>query len=355
MGTDLKVATNLWLVVDPLSGHRSMWAIELGKLAHRMKISLGVIAVQNPRKEFTAFSEQAQIYFTSTILVESDLSLKELLLFKTKSEKDCLFLFIDLEKYVIWLIRNRIHFKGVFMRPYQESRGIRSFLAWISKRFLVFLSRFIPNSNIRLLSIPFQRERKTKKHWVSDDLTLNKCISSVKVQAPERINRYKNTILVPGYLDIRKSINLAVVSFASARCLIAGNLELVFIGEASQNFRDAFAKVQSEHISLEDNYLSDQDYLNALYSARMILLPYANRGASGIVIEALVIGTPVVIIGKRTWKNVSILSKGMIQNCRPNPKSVVRAISKIDRSRSSEMTYILNTEKLTGISSFFLG
>ena len=130
---------------------------------------------------------------------------------------------------------------------------------------------------------------------------------------------------------------------------------MVFIGEATQNFRDAFAKVQSEHVSLEDNYLSDQDYLNALYSARMILLPYANRGASGIVIEALVVGTPVVIVGKRTWNNISILSNGMIQNCRPNPKSVARAISKIDRSRSSEMTYILNNEKLTGISSFFLG
>ena len=355
MKTNTELDNLLWLVVDPLSGHRSAWAIELGILAKKMEIPLGVVAVGEPVLESSKkFEKNAKTYFFSTIFVENELKLRDFLLAARKQQSETVFLFLDLEKHVFWLLKNRINFKGIFMRPYLEGFNIHSILIWIIKRIITTLSLLIPNANIRLLAIPFQRTHKLKKAWVRDELTLNRIMSDCYTHEPECVSRYKNAIVVPGYLDTRKGLDLAIMCVKRLRVLTGESLKLLFIGKATSNFLDTFSKVQEDYISLEDGFLSDREYMNLLFSSRIILLPYSNRGASGIVIEALVLGTPVVIVGRSTWQNISKLSYGLVQFSRSNPKSISRAILRAETKRGVRIGEVLKEEELSGISKFFL-
>jgi glycosyltransferase involved in cell wall biosynthesis len=344
-----------WLILDPLSGHRYAWAVELGLLAQKIGTPLGVIAVCDlKKKSIQEFPDLAQDLFTSVVIVRNGLMLKEVIQSASRQDTHAEFLFMDLEKHIFWLIRNRMKFKGVFMRPYLEGYKMRSILIWLMKRMLTTVSQLVPTMNIRLLAIPFQRQRRAKRSWIRDDLTLSKCMASMKKNSPKINERFKNSIVVPGFLDTRKGIELAVSGLHHSRNLIDENLNLFFIGSATSSFLEAFSKVKEDSITLEDGFLSDSDFVNLLFSSRIILLPYANRGASGIVIEALVVGTPVVIVGRNTWRNLSFLSNGLVQFSRPNPKSVSRSIQRAQISKATGMADILSTEDLNGLSKFFL-
>jgi glycosyltransferase involved in cell wall biosynthesis len=320
-----------------------------------MGITLSVVAVGNSKQRSTdEFAESAKEYFGSFLIVENVTMLKQFILSRSEKETGSVFLFMDLEKYVYWLLKNQIKFRGVFMRPYLEGCNLRSYLIWLTKRVITFLSHLTPAANIRLLAIPFQREKKTKKAWIRDDLTLRKIISSINAQQPGYDERFKEAIVVPGYLDTRKGISIAVKSFQHSQILTDEKLNLLFIGKATSNFLDDFLNLHEDSITLEDRYLSDHEFVTLLFSSRVIVLPYSNRGASGIVIEALVLGTPIVIVGRRTWRNLSVLCGGLVQFSRSNPKAISRAILRGQTLKRESMKKILEQEELTGISEFFL-
>jgi glycosyltransferase involved in cell wall biosynthesis len=345
----------VWLVVDPLGGHRISWAVELGILAKKMNISLGIVAILEPSFDASNdFEMKAKQYFQSVEFVENELQLKDLIRSRRSEKKQTLFLFFDLEKHVFWLLRNRIRFRGIFMRPYLEGFNFRSVLAWIIKRSITTVSQLIPHADIKLLSIPLQRSNKPKKDWVRDELTLNKVISHVSRHVPENLEKYRNLVVVPGFLDTRKDLNLALLCINRLRSLTNDDISLLFAGKAARNFVHSYSKVDLSHVTLEDRYLSDREYTNLIFSSRIVLLPYSNRGASGIVIEALILGTPIVIVGRRTWSNVSRLSGGLIQFSSANPKFIAGAALKAEIHKSTNIRELLSEEDLMGISEFFL-
>ena len=85
------------------------------------------------------------------------------------------------------------------------------------------------------------------------------------------------------------------------------------------------------------------------------LLVYENRGASGIALNSLVVGTPVLIQGGRHWRNLQKLSGGSLRVEGKNSSQLVLHLAALlDIPRKSN-SLILTQEPVPGVGDFILG
>ena len=338
-------------MIDPFRGHRIKWTLLLGDLLKSQDYKLNLMLVADPIDFSSIPLERLRDTFQTVTIYHSMADVKREIL---KLGKDSyLYLFPDLEKYAIWLIRTRVSFKGVFMRPYIEGSGLRFIKIWLGKRLIRFASQFIDSADIRYLSIPYQREHKFKKNWVKDDLTLFEAIKWIPL-VEKNMDKFQNTICIPGFLDTRKSIELPIDSLYKFNETAPVKNEILFIGKASQTFKDELLDKSLEGVNFIDSYLNETEYFELIANSQLILLPYSNRGASGIAIEALVFGTPVIIVGNKNWSNLSRKTQHHIRFQPSNVALIASSISKsIKKTRTSYAT-LLEKERLTNISDFML-
>ena len=100
--------------------------------------------------------------------------------------------------------------------------------------------------------------------------------------------------------------------------------------------------------------MRDDDYLKTLQSAFLIVLPYANRGSSGIALECLALGKRVVLPKDRIWLEASKISGGMLRLVDLNVKSLVKAILDLSVQEESAQSLILGRSMRPKVNDFFL-
>jgi hypothetical protein len=115
-------------------------------------------------------------------------------------------------------------------------------------------------------------------------------------------------------------------------------------------------KLNFDFISITNQYLKSNEYWENLHGADLVLLPYTNRGSSGIAIQSVGIGTRILIPSFRLWSNSVVLSDGLICTFEKfSYSSLAEAIYSIsidrrrfspkiivDQSRESALSFLLN-------------
>jgi glycosyltransferase involved in cell wall biosynthesis len=134
----------------------------------------------------------------------------------------------------------------------------------------------------------------------------------------------------------------------------SGLLEIVFAGKADGKSRKLVSDSIIPNVVHLDNYLTDLDYAELLNSSDLILLPYSNRGSSGIVLESLSRGKPVIMARSRIWESASEHSKGLIHFSKLNGVSLARTIIEVLESEPVVQPVILQTRGRLSVVDFLL-
>lgn len=338
------------IVLDSVHGHRGKWANILAIKASRLGLRVNLLTIQDERlstllNDITWGSNFDKVYTFKNV--------KQMHNFILSWRFPDQFIFLEVDRHLPWLSIHLVNFKGLVMRPYLESKSIKGFLSWIGKTLLIQLIQLRSPHRIKKLSIYFQRLNKSTKSWVSDDLTLQatKELLSTDLRSQESsISFVKSAIVVPGFLDLRKSPATSISAFLGLPEDIVVKHPLVFVGQASHQFIAFFEEFNHPNIHFFNSFLTDAEYITALKNAAVILLPYSNNGASGIVIEALQCGTPVVMLGNRNWKQLEKVTHGLMQVTKKSNLSNA-IINAVKISKCSNATFEME-EGLTNISSF---
>ena len=85
------------------------------------------------------------------------------------------------------------------------------------------------------------------------------------------------------------------------------------------------------------------------------MLVYENRGASGIALNSLVVGTPVLIQGGGNWRNLQKLSGGALQVEGKNSNQIVVHLAALLGMPRKSNSQILMREPVPGVGDFILG
>jgi hypothetical protein len=120
-------------------------------------------------------------------------------------------------------------------------------------------------------------------------------------------------ILVPGYISSRKNPHWIVEACELLRSQGYGNFTLAFDGIIASDQIDYLMSKKSDWLSVHDGYKTLENFKASLRDAHLVLLPYNNRGSSGIVIHSLLMGNYVAISKSRAWKNLSRTSRGKLK------------------------------------------
>jgi glycosyltransferase involved in cell wall biosynthesis len=218
------------------------------------------------------------------------------------------------------------------MRPYLASRRLRNILVWIAKTALIWLLNKRRNIEIAKLSIPFQRIGKRSYRWVRDDLTLIPLRKRTEKDAIRKLPRELldfSYVLVGGFLDTRKDPSLAVEGFRGSDWSRSDRTKIAFIGEMSPQYLERLRPMMGDDLFVLNEYLERDRYYAVLENASVIVLPYSNKGASGIALEALTLGTPVVMCNTKFWKQAYIATEGLLAISKPNNFDLSKAIDGI--------------------------
>jgi glycosyltransferase involved in cell wall biosynthesis len=136
----------------------------------------------------------------------------------------------------------------------------------------------------------------------------------------------KKVVLVPGFISMRKNPSLIIEVCATVNDSIGEGLELMFAGKIQDDVLEVLDQHDFRWIGIKDDYLSRSEYLEQLQAADIVLLIYENIGSSGIVIDCLAYGIPVLILKNRFWKNLEKESEGLVKLTKKSSRKLAQDV-----------------------------
>lgn len=229
----------------------------------------------------------------------------------------------DADQSLFFLLKVGFHARCLIMRPYLTEFRIKSFFNYAIKMLLISFLIFKKKHEIRLLSIMGASPIIFKKHWVDDTLIL------------DNLNVYKTTkmqnegtlrIVIPGYITHRKNPQHAIDACIELRSSLGIEVNLDFLGSVEAKVIREIQIERHPWIRINNSYLEREEYLKTLALADMVLLPYSNRGSSGVVMETLALGGIVAIYKNRHWRNLATIASGQLILIRRSSSGIVAAV-----------------------------
>jgi hypothetical protein len=158
-----------------------------------------------------------------------------------------------------------------------------------------------------------------------------------------------------GNLALRKNPIEAYKRIEDLRKYRNENVYLVFAGVHTEKFKVALSSVEELRDVLQiDRFLSDAELKGLLRRSNLIFLPYKNRGASGIALNSLVLGTSVFLYGSHNWKRLQGLLGGKILIGNKNSRKLVQQLNQmIDLPKTTPLSFLLD-ENIPSLSEFLL-
>jgi hypothetical protein len=219
-------------------------------------------------------------------------------------------------------------YRLLILRPYLEGKNLSAITRYLVKQILITLLSLRTSIEIARLSIPYSSYGSKSFYWVRDDYNTEGFSDYAKNhQIPRELSELSSAveiISVAGDMDVRKNPLQSYKIVEELRRTNGGEIFLVFAGLQKQSFKVEIQKIQSlKNVIQIDRKLNSHELAGLLKISVATLLVYENRGASGIALNSLVVGTPVLIQGGRNWRNLQKLSGGALQVEGKNSNQVV--------------------------------
>jgi len=344
----------IWLVAPSLHGHRGIWIQHLYNQLCEMHYSVDILSLRIDSSSGDSSDKTiGPELFRRITFVDSD---KELRYFCKQRFKPSLVIpiFVEVDNFLPWLTLRSINFVGIVMRPYLENSTLAGTLRWLFKLLLIYFNVYVRKNKLGLLSIPFASNSGRSLTWIKDDVTLNRVTDYItsNLSKSKKCNDYSENILVPGFLSSRKNPKFAIATFDILKMEFNSQMQLIFQGHTHELFSVNRIEDEEQQIKHIDGFLETNTFYGVIESSRVVFLPYQNRGASGLVIESLVLGVPVVIIGNKRWKHLQSLSNGMLSHSRSDPRSAARAVQGAISVERKSLHHLLKSESLDGVFNF---
>ena len=210
---------------------------------------------------------------------------------------------------------------------------------------------------ISRLSIPYSRRSSTNFRWLRDEYNTEKFQGqggSITFP-PEMLDipRESKVVTLCGFLQARKNPVTAYEIVEALRDLRNEKVYLVLAGNQSADFKAEVSSLgQVKEVIQINRSLPENEFKGLLRSSHLVLLPYKNKGASGIVLNSLVLGTPVYLDGSHNWKRLQNYLGGRLLVGQRNYGSHVDQInSLLDLPKISVLPELLE-EKIPTLNDF---
>ena len=272
---------------------------------------------------------------------------------------NCYFICWDADNWLISLFYRKPNFKYLFLRPFLAFKNPSSILFYFFKWMAILYLVASVRHQVRLLCVPHYSPKLFPSIWVDDQVLVtqisaeNLTKKSIQIQST-KIKNYSRIILIPGFISERKNPQLMLNVIAELNAAVPNAFQLVFAGQSDLYSRNLIVDSGLTNVTLRNGFLRDDDYLKTLQSAFLIVLPYANRGSSGIALECLALGKRVVLPKDRIWLEASKISGGMLRLVDLNVKSLVKAILDLSVQEESAQSLILGRSMRPKVNDFFL-
>jgi glycosyltransferase involved in cell wall biosynthesis len=127
---------------------------------------------------------------------------------------------------------------------------------------------------------------------------------------------------------------------------------LVFAGKADETSRKEIIKTENPRVVHIDRYLTEAEYRVLLNISTVVLLPYSNRGSSGVVLESLAHGKNVIITKSRIWMNAKNYCSGLLHVVPLDVVQVSKEVQSILQSKQIEKSIILSGVARSNVIQF---
>jgi len=205
---------------------------------------------------------------------------------------------------------------------------------------MMIISYFVlfDRHDVALLRIAEAKPYFLKNHWVDDELILVHKLTYKKIHSD--ISRSLR-VLIPGYITLRKNPLIAISACIELRKKHGLRIDLTFCGTIDANLKENIESLNLEWVHIVDGYLERKQFLEAIDISDFILLPYKNRGSSGIVLESLALAKVVAIYGNRHWQNLSRHTKGQFFLLARGKNGIVKGVLRFQSQNLSTSSYKL--------------
>lgn len=282
-------------ITHSMSGHRVNWFRNLHEAYNRQGKSMGIITLENEQHNSKLMD------CTDVSLVASKIDALKLADELHAKNRNTRFVILDGETWLFYLFLAHFPVKVLFLRPFVSNSTPRSALFFFLKRCIIELLRFKQKLDYRFLSIPFYKPLMSPGRWVQDDLsTLD--IDTSKFSKQNDLDLVK--ILIPGFISHRKSPRLILETAAELESKIPGRFQFIFLGQIESDVKHLLQSANLGSIQFIDSYLDRLEYLRQINNADFVLLLYKNRGASGVLLESLLLNTSLILKRDRIWSNL---------------------------------------------------
>ena len=183
-----------------------------------------------------------------------------------------------------------------FLRFHIDALNPLGFVRYLAKYLFILASYFNPSIKVGILNIPFNQRKVFKSLWFDDK---SFCTSNPD-SAQKDLERTKLDVLIPGFITERKSLDL-VFEKLSLFGAIQRNLRLTILGQLEAKIPNEYSNFS---LQVKSGYQTRTDYESEIKNADLVLAIYQNRGSSGVVLDCLHLGTPVLITNGKRWQGL---------------------------------------------------
>jgi hypothetical protein len=274
------------LLAPELVGHRGQWLDRT--LAAAMLIGAEVSVYTSDRTRAEQMSSLSKFNRVTWIITPDR---KELLDQWRKEIRNTSIVGVCLEadKVLPRLIYARGEMRLLIMRPYLEERNLSGVVRFILKQSCILALSVRRSVIVSRLAIPYSRRQSKNFRWVRDDFNSELFQDQENpIYVPEEIAKISDNskvVTLCGFLDARKDPISAYKIVEKIRKVRNERVILIFAGLQNNGFKDKLSSVKHQEGVIEiDRLLSESEFKGLLQRSDLVLLPYENKGASGIEI-----------------------------------------------------------------------
>ena len=293
----------LILVTEGIFGHKVEWLYRLNSLATSRGKGLLVLTLYSSSQYDLEISRCQDVLHCGSFT-----SKQEIISFINSLDFEGLDIsFWDCDKWLMSIVRLNKKARLLVMRPYIVEFRIVPFIRFTLKKLILIYLTLLGRFKIRYLEVPFSGKLLLRNSWVSDE-KIFPSLPNLHVRENLDFGTSGRVVLLPGFIESRKNPLLLINAVRAAR--EKSNLEIFLIvsGKMDSKIKAEMLLIQDDWVKIRDGYKSGTDYWAELMSCDLVVLPYSNRGSSGIAIQAIWAGKQVLLPRMRIWENARKMS-----------------------------------------------
>lgn len=285
------------LITEDFSGHRLDWLSQLS--SYLGKWELTILTIDASR--LFPINSDLELKICSEFVDKRDL-MNQI----GKSYVKASLIFWDGDNWLFWMSRVSAPMRVLIMRPYLLSKSLRNILVYAVKQAVIFLLEKVKKVDFAFLSIPFSIPATRQRYWVDDELIIeSEFLMDLRFRRNSRLEKEKFSILVPGYITERKNPDLVIEACKLLSINLKNPFELIFQGRIDEALANKLASFDFSWLVLKDVYFQRREYLALLSEADVVVIPYSNTYSSGVAVECIALGIPIIMLQNELWQGAA--------------------------------------------------